>query len=84
MQYEVYNNDRLLITTTESLHLNHIAVLNHTFNLSRMPWVYSCKIFLASVNFNRFDAKKLALSTDFTRKSGVSYRFNAKIWRFSV
>ena len=49
MQYEVYNNDRLLITTTESLHLNHIAVLNHTFNLSRMPWVYSCKIFLASV-----------------------------------
>ena len=81
MQYEVYNNDRLLITTTESLHLNHIAVLNHTFNLSRMPWVYSCKFFLAGVNFNRFDAKnwhfrqilreKVAFLTDLTRKIGV-------------
>ena len=30
MQYEVYNNDGLLITTTESLHLNHIAVAQRT------------------------------------------------------
>ena len=28
--------------------------------------------------------RKLAFSTDFTRKIGVFYRFNAKNWRFSV
>ena len=39
--------------------------------------------FLAGVNFYRFNAK-MAFSTDFTRKSGVFYRFNAKNWRFSV
>ena len=27
---------------------------------------------------------ELAFSTDFTRKSGVFYRLNAKNWRFSV
>ena len=30
MNFKQYNNDRLLITTTESLHLNHIAVAQRT------------------------------------------------------
>ena len=56
----------------------------HTSYLSREPRVYSCKFFLAGVNYYRFNAKKLAFLTDFTRKSGVFHRFNAKNWRFSV
>ena len=35
----------------------------HTSYLSRTPRIYSCKFFLAGVNF---------------------YRFNAKIWQFTV
>ena len=40
--------------------------------------------FLGRCKFLQIERKKLAFSTDFTRKSGVFYRFNAKNWRFSV
>ena len=30
---------------------------SHTWYLSRTPWIYSCKFFLAGVNFYRFNAK---------------------------
>ena len=65
---------------------------DHTSYLSRTPRIYSCKFFLAGVNFYRFNAKnwnfrqilrkKVAFFTDLTRKIGVFYRFNAKNWRF--
>ena len=51
-------------------------------------------IFLAGVNFYRFNGKnwhfrqilreKLAFFTDLTQKNCVFYRFKAKNWRFSV
>ena len=53
----------------------------HTLYLSRKPREFSCKFFLAGVNFYRFNAKnwhfrhilreKLAFFTDLTRKIGV-------------
>ena len=56
----------------------------HTSYLSRTPRICSCKFFLAGVNFTDL-TRKIAFSTDFTRKSGVFfYRFDAKDWRFSV
>ena len=53
----------------------------HTWYLSRTPRIYSCKFFLAGVNFYRFNAKnwhfrqilreKVAFFTYLTRKIGV-------------
>ena len=54
----------------------------HTSYLSRIPRIYSCKFFLAGVNFYRFNAKNLHFRqilrekvafffTDLTRKIGV-------------
>ena len=45
--------------------------LTYTSYLSRTPRTYSCKFFLAGVNF-----------TDLTRKIGIFDRFYAKKWRF--
>ena len=49
----------------------------HTSYLSRKPREFSCKFFLAGVNFYRFNAKKLAIYCVFCRN-------NAKNWQFSV
>ena len=64
------------------MEVHSVLVLNHTWYLSREPRVYSCKFFLAGVNFYRFNAKnwhfrqilreKVAFFfTDLTRKIGV-------------
>ena len=51
----------------------HLTLLqHHSWYLSREPRVYSCKYFLAGVNFYRF---KLAFSTDFSPKSGFFFTY---------
>ena len=56
----------------------------HTSYLSRAPRVYSCKFFLAGVNFYRFNAKNWHFRQILCEKVAFFYRFNAKNWRFSV
>ena len=56
----------------------------HTSYLSREPWVYPCKFFLAGVNSYRFNAKDWHFRQILRKKVAVFYRFNAKNWRFSV
>ena len=61
--------------------VDRIFTPGHTWYLSRTPRTYSCKFFLAGVNFYRFNAKnwhcwqilreKVAFFTDFTRKIGI-------------
>ena len=57
---------------------------DHTSYLSRTPRIYSCKIFLASVNFFRFNAKNWHFRHILREKVAFFYRLNAKNWRFSV
>ena len=45
---------------------------------------YSCKFFLAGVNFYRFNAKNWHFQQILRKKVAFFYRFNAKNWRFSV
>ena len=66
------------------IHLLHFQqkrnTLLHTWYLSRTPRIYSCKFFLAGVNFYRFNSKnwhfrqilreKVAFFIDLTRKIG--------------
>ena len=65
----------------ESPTQSHELRLSHTWYLSRKPREFSCKFFLASVTFYRFNAKnwhlrqilreKVAFFTDITQKIGV-------------
>ena len=69
-------------TSQRGDHIFHLnVVIDHTWYLSRTPRIYLCKIFLAGVNFYRFNVKnwhfrqilreKVAFFTDLTRKIGV-------------
>ena len=58
--------------------------LTYTSYLSRTPRTYSCKFFLAGVNFYRFTAKNWHFRQILREKVAFFYRFNAKNWGFSV
>ena len=84
----IFSGEQNLCPAEELLEL----VKTHTSNLSRIPRRYPCKIFLAGVNFYRFNAKnwhfrqilreKVEFITDLTQKNGIFDRFCTKKWRF--
>ena len=56
-----------------SIFVNLFAIFDHTWYLSRTPRIYSCKFFLAGVNFYRFNAKNWQFTVYFaviTQKIG--------------
>ena len=82
---------KMLIMISKSNHQPQILKgLCHTSYLSQKPREFSCKFFLAGVNFYRFNAKKWQFTVYFAvimQKLAIYCVFcrnNAKNWQFSV